>query len=698
MKNQSFLLTLILGITIAVLFPTLQNQWTNLDDTIYIIDNPLVKSLSWENIKKIFTTFQVNGSYNPLVLLSWALDYQFVGLNPQLYHITNLALHLLVTVLVFYFIAKLSKNSYVAFGTSLLFGIHPMHVEAVAWITARKDLLYALFYLLGLLTYLFYLEKSKETNRYKMLVLCFAFFFLALLSKAVAVTFPVILLIIDYFKFRRDVKQLLLEKVLFFVLSALFVYLSIQAQDKGGALQFREFYSILDSLSVGFYGYFTYLIKLIVPYKLSALHPYPTPSGTPNPLYFWWAAVPVLALVLFCIYNFKKSRALVFGFAFFFITLIPVIQVLSFAVSFTADRFTYIPYIGLFFLLSLGIVTVVKKFPKYKKWALGISGIYIIGLGVITFSYSKEWKNSETVWSKIINYYPDYFVSYVNRAAHRIENGRLDEALEDCKIAICLKPDYYLAYYNIGYIYQKKGVYNKAVDYYSQTIDYNKDAYQAYQNRGIMHDKMMNNREALIDFNTSIELKPTDPIAYLNRASHYNQMGEWDDVIKDASKALSLSDEIPQAFYLRGKCFFHKRKFKEGLLDLNKALALAPEMADGYTQRGNLYMTIRQYKKAFTDYKKSIEIDADQFQAHVNLGIILMNTSRFKEALYHYAEAERIDPKNRIVYFNRGLGYKINKQYDKALENFKICLSFRTGDKRAFLEVQSIENILKNKK
>ncbi len=669
------LLSGVLVITFLVLIPTLYNGWTNLDDPMYVLDNPLIRDLSFNGIKQMFSTLHVNGSYNPLVLLSWAIDYSLVGIFPALYHAVNLGLHLICVILVFHLAYVLSKNNSVAFGTALLFGIHPMHVEAIAWITSRKELLYTLFYLLGLITYYWYLEKKILRLSYHYLILSFIFYSCALFSKGSALTFPLVLWLFDYLKNRKDTIRLIIEKLPFLILSILFTYLSIIAQKEGNALQFRAFYSVFDSLSVGFYGYLTYLIKIIYPHTLSALHPYPTPSGSPSPWYFSLAAIPILTITAICIYKLKKARSLVFGFAFYFITLIPVIQVLSFAVSVTADRFTYLPYFGVFYIMSLGIFKLWNQKSQYKKLLVTLCSIYALFLSYTSFNYSATWKNSETVWSRIIEYYPNYFVSYINRSEYRIKNGFLDAALKDCNTAIQIKKDYFLAYYNRGYIYEIQRDNTKAINDYSTSILYNPKAFQAYQNRGILYVQQQKFDLALNDFNHSIKLKPKDALAYLNRASLYEKTGLYDKAIQDATSSIALFELNAKAYYVRAKSFLANNTIDKALNDFSKAITIDPKLAGAYTHRGTIYFEQNLITKAISDFNMAIQLEPQQVDAHINLGIILMNNTQLKQALFHFTKAQQYAPNNYLVYINRALLYKRMHNYQNALKDIEKSIS-----------------------
>ncbi len=691
MIKKNVLLTSALVLTFLILSSTLQNRWTNLDDPIYILENPLIKDLSWEGIIKMFTTFQVNGSYNPLVLLSWSVDYYFFGLNPTAFHVTNLVLHILVTALVFYLALLLSKNKWIAFGTSLLFGIHPMHVEAVAWVTARKDLLYTLFYVAGLIAYYFYLQKQTKA-KWRYFSLCFLFFVLSLFSKGSAITFPLILWAIDYLTKRKGLKIILFEKIPFFVFSIIFTYVSIKAQALGEALQFREFYSVFDSLSVGFYGYFDYLVKLLAPYRLSGLHPYPTPSGTPVPWYFTIAAIPILTIAGYCFYKIRKARVLVFGFGFFFITLIPVIQVLSFAVSVTADRFTYLPYFGLFFLMCSGIVWIINNKPHLKKGTFILSVVFFIFLSITTFQYSQTWKNSETVWTRVIKFYPDYFVSYVNRAAYRINVGEYEKALEDCDKALSLKPDYHLAFYNRGYIYQELGNIEEAIKNYSQTIALNNNASQAYQNRGILYVNIAKSEEAYNDFNNAIRINPKDPIAFLNRASLLRDLKEDTKVIDDASTVISLDSTLLQAYYLRGVSHAKLNQNNRAISDLTKAIHDRSLSANAFKERGLVYLNLEKTESALKDFEASLKLNDNQLDLYIHKAELHLKLSEYDKALFSLERAERINSKNLKVYFLRSIIYQNKGDNLTALNEIEKGLTIQSQDS---VLIEEKKNILK---
>ena len=263
--NIAFCACLILVIVSLSFLPSLKCGLVNWDDDRYLSNTPAVQSLSLTTVKEASTSFFI-GHYQPLTILSYALDYHFYKLNPYHYHLTNLILHLLNSLLVFYLIYLLSGNIIVSFITAILFGLHPLHVESVAWVSERKDVLYSFFFLLSCITYLYYLTKG---NKHKYYILSLFLFLCSLLSKSMAVTLPLLLLLIDYYLKRKPNKTLLLDKIPYFFLSIIFGIIAIF----GVGIRPKVGFSLFGALSAASYATVFYLGKLFLPIKLSCLYP-----------------------------------------------------------------------------------------------------------------------------------------------------------------------------------------------------------------------------------------------------------------------------------------------------------------------------------------------------------------------------------------------------------------------------------------
>ena len=313
--KPGFLFIIIIVITTLAFIPSLKNDFMDTwDDSIYVTNNPLITGCNLYAMKEMFIT-PVNGTYVPIPLLTFAAEYKLFGHNPLPFHITNLILHLLCTLLIFQFLRQLKLNIlFAAFG-ALLAGVHPMRVESVAWITERKDLLYSLFYLASMIAYILYLKAEKRPVRY--LILSMFLFALSLFSKIQAVTLPLSLLLIDYY-FERPLKlQLILEKVPYIILSLFFGIVGIYILHKEGVLKPSEFMSFGDRLLYGFFTLSTYIFRFFAPFNLSAIHPYPVSVGNPLPVFYYLNPLIIFFLGFLVYRSFHKTRAIIFGSLFF---------------------------------------------------------------------------------------------------------------------------------------------------------------------------------------------------------------------------------------------------------------------------------------------------------------------------------------------------------------------------------------------
>jgi protein O-mannosyl-transferase len=327
---------------------SLDNLITNWDDPGYVRDNALIKDLSAEGIKNIFST-PIMGNYHPLTILSYALEYSYAGLTPWLYHLDSVLLHIVVTVLVYCFVQLLTKRPVVAGITALLFGLHPMHVESVAWMAGRKDVLYGAFYMAACIGYLYY-KRTSGSKKWLWYASVVFLFLCSLLSKPVAVTLPVLLLAIDYFENRKWNMGLLLEKLPLFGISIAFGIKSMIDQKAFGSLATQNVhYNFFERLALGGYAFITYLWKAIIPVQLSCFYPYPPKTDNILPAYYYLYIVGALA-VLFGLWLLRRNKVVMFGAMFFLINIVLLLQFIPVGGAILADRYSYLPYIGLFFI------------------------------------------------------------------------------------------------------------------------------------------------------------------------------------------------------------------------------------------------------------------------------------------------------------------------------------------------------------
>lgn len=434
-KGDTFSCLLIAVIVAAAFYPSLANGFTNFDDNAYLTANPLVRSLAPENIRRIFTTTQPHTVFSPLVTLSFALEYHAWGLRPAGFHAVNLLLHVLNAILVFFLIRGISRSRGAAFFTGLLFAIHPLRVESVAWITERKDLLLAFFFLLALLFYVRYLKKGANRD-YLATLLMFA---LAVLAKMSALVLPAALLLMDWKFAGRISRRRWLEKIPFAVILIVYgisSWHSIQAfsmHDPGGepSVTFRNSIWLIPF----------YLQKTLWPSRLSAHYPTDMRFFMP-PL--WLSLLLAIAVIGGTFLALKGSRREgLWGWGFFLLTLLPAFGVIWHFFP-VANRYSYLPAVGLSYVMVMAILAIGKTLRRWKTagiiWLfLAVSSLALFG--TVTFLRCQTWKDSLTLWNDVIGKYPMIPLAYNNRALALRDAGRLEEAVADYTRAIELLPD-----------------------------------------------------------------------------------------------------------------------------------------------------------------------------------------------------------------------------------------------------------------
>ncbi|MGQ0827852.1 MAG: tetratricopeptide repeat protein [Bacteroidota bacterium] len=485
---NKLLLVVLIIVTAAIYFKSLNNQLTTWDDKNYITENKDIRSLHGDSInytiKETFSSY-VMGNYHPLTMLTYCMEYAKYKLNPKPYHVTNLIIHLLNALLVFAFIWLLTQQQWVAFITALLFAIHPMHVESVAWVAERKDVLYSFFYLSALCTYLVYLKKEK--GKWIWYTFIFLLFILGLLSKAMTVTLPIVLFAIDYFLDRKFTGKVILEKLPFIVVSFIFGYIAIEAQKSANAIDDISNYNFFDRILFTSYGIITYLWKMIAPINLSCFYDYPTKVNGMYPAIFYIAPIIILVLAFLIYRSIRFGKDIVFGFGFFLITIVLVLQILPVGGAIIADRYTYLPYIGIFFILARWINNVMEnKLQRSKTLKIPV----IVGFTVfsvlccyLTVQRCKIWNNSLVLWNDVIEKYDASPKAYNGRGDAYTIAKKYDKAVADLSRAIQLKSDYPEAYYNRGLAYYYLGKHEEAISDYTSAIQYNPKLAVAYYNR-----------------------------------------------------------------------------------------------------------------------------------------------------------------------------------------------------------------------
>jgi tetratricopeptide (TPR) repeat protein len=655
--------------TFIVYLPALRGTFTNWDDMVYVNENPYIKALSAANLSDIFSKFYM-GNYHPLAMLSLAIDYQIYGLNPFGFHLTNIVLHIANSLLVMMVLHSLIGRFRVAAIAGLLFGVHALHVESVAWISERKDVLYALFYLLSVYAYTRYIP-GKARNWF---LLSLVFFLLSCFSKGQAVSLALTLVLIDVYAGRKlNETGVIMEKVPFFLLALIFGIVAFRAQAGADATIMANF-PLHQRFAFASYGMLMYILKLLVPVGLSAYYPYPILGAAGDvPTIYWLAMLPAAGFILAMVAAWKHSKPLFFGLAFFFLNIVFLLQLIPVGRAIMADRYAYIPSIGFCFLAGWYLTDIRWVRKEYVTWVL--VGFYALFLGILTFRQSEVWLNSNTLWSNAIEKNERTPVAWYNRGNTRMDSADYKGAIEDYTQCINLDGQFWRAYINRGNARSKVQDYLGSIEDYDAMIGFDSTAVNAYINRANSKRMLKDYPNALTDYNKAERLKPGMAEIYAGRASLKLDMKDYDGAIADLGKALELQPDLTAAYTSRAVVKKAKGDLSGAIADYEKAIRLDGGNSEVYNNMGNLRFQLNDLDGAMNDYAKSIRMNPKDYLGYKNRAAVQFTRRAFRDAEADFSEAIRLNPSSGELYYNRALARKetgdqggATSDYHKAVE------------------------------
>jgi Tfp pilus assembly protein PilF len=515
-----------------------QFAFVNFDDPVYVIQNSHVQSgITHNGLHWAFTT-KYFGLWNPLVWLSFMLDYQLYGLNAGGYHLTNLILHILSTILLFRLFNRMTGEIWKSAFVAALFALHPLHVESVAWVSERKDVLSAFFWLLTLCIYVYYTEKPV-VKRY--LLVLFAFI-LALMSKPMVVSLPFIMILLDYwplkrFELKKDnlIMWQLKEKMPFLVLSAILVITTLYIPDNND-LEQLPFGLRYANAPVSF---MTYLENTFMPNDLAVCYPFSDQIPFRHSLGALLLIIFISAVVIAMI---KRLPYLFVGWFWYFITIIPVIGIVHIADFAMADRYYYLPSIGISVILAWGIPLLFPNKETRKMILFPAAIAFITLMSTLTWQQCGYWKNSIELWTHTLQATKDNALAHNNLGLALFAEGKVEESIKHYSEAIRITQGDAPAYSNRGNAYTLLGQYQQAISDYNEAIRLKPYYAPAFYNRGNVYKDLGQYEQAIKDFDDTIRLSPYYTRAYNKRAVVYLNLGNKEMVCSDAHKACELED------------------------------------------------------------------------------------------------------------------------------------------------------------
>jgi len=649
----------ILLLTILIYSNSIKNDFIyQLDDDVYITNCNDIKAFSTANFDAIFSTAYA-GLYLPLTMLTYMIEYHFFGLDPAAYHTTNLLLHLINIMLVFMLIYKIKPKPLVAGFVALFFAIHPMHVEAVSWLSERKDLLFSLFYLIGLNTYVLYARKKQS----KYFLITLVVFILSLLSKPLAISFPLFLVMIDWYLGRKFNLRVISEKVPFFVLSLVFGLTAIHfaktlnPQDDITPVVswFNRFFIVSDAILF-------YLYKVVAPFNLSVYHYYPKTTNGFIPAGFYFSAVLLLAIAILIlwllIYKLKNSRKdIIFGLAFFVIPTAFVLQLVPVGRAYAAERYTYLSYIGIFFIIAFFADQFLSNksalSAKMKPWLTGIFVMVTIVFSYLTLDRNKDWKDSLTLFTDLIEKNPEHGHPYLARGITKFQFGDNKGALEDYNLSIKYDSTDSKAYSNRASVRGIFGDYQGALEDCNKSLQIEPGYVNALNNRAAAKLYLNDLTGAFEDYSTAIRLDSLNPKSYKNRIAVSERLEKTSQLLADFSKLLQFEPSNPSHYVGRGNVYYKTKNFELAIEDFTIALKLNSSLYNVYFDRGNSYFNTGNFDLAVKDFTMVIEKEKEKAPAYFNRGICYLKLNQIENACSDWEQAMNYGNPDAINQINR---------------------------------------------
>ena len=641
------LLCLILVMLIlAVFWPVNRQQFIAIDDDKYVYENPAVRSgLNAESFRYALTE-PVMGHYHPLTMLSYLADVTLFGVDPGAIKRSNLLLHIANTLLLFLLLKRMTGTLWRSLFVAAFFAIHPLHVEPVVWIASRKDMLSTFFLMLTLCSYAWYVKRPGPA-RYGLVALCLV---LGLLSKAILMTTPCLLLVLDYWPLRRfgeswnarAVRRLALEKVPLLCLSA--VAAVVAALSAAVAMGSLEALPLRIRLMNGVVAYATYLLRMVWPHHLAVLYPHPA-----NTLYLaqvFAAALVLAALTALPLWQARRRPFLIVGWLWFLGTLAPVIGLIQAGPQASADRYTYVSLIGLFIAVVWGASSVAAAWRYQRVLAGAAGGIAVAALSLAAAVQVSYWRDSETLFTHTLKVTTRNAVIHNNLGNVLLDQGRLDEAFQHYATAVRIDHKYAYAHTNLGAMYRRRGELEKALEYCAKAVELDPNYADGHSNLGNVYFSQGKHDKAITHYTKALELDPNKANTYSNLGNALLRKGETGRAVAAYREALRLDPASASAHSNLGGAFFTQGKLDEAMAHYRKALELKPDYADAHCNLGTALLSQGQLEGAVDHLTKAAALNPTSAGAHTRLANALALQGKLQDAAKHYAKALELNPKD----------------------------------------------------
>ena len=733
-------------------------EFINLDDPRYVTENPTIKQgITLQGIRWAFTSVYA-ANWHPLTWISHMLDVQLFGMNPGMHHLVNVFFHIINTLLLFFVFQGMTGAILKSAAVAALFALHPLHVESVAWVSERKDVLSTFFWMLTMMGYMWYV-KSRNLTRY--LIVVFSYI-LGLLSKPMLVTLPFVLLLLDFWPLKRvnlfqainkatdkgesivgfnsrwsGPSIILLDKIPLILLALISSVITFFAQKSWGAVVSSRYYLPIGiRIANAANSYIAYLGKMFWPINLAVFYPYPDVFHPYNIVLCFSIFLLITVLVLIAA---KSLPYLMVGWLWYLGTLVPVIGIVQVGSQSMADRYTYIPLIGIFIIVVWGLSDIVGRW-SYGKAALGgISMVVFVFLTWTTWEQISFWKNSETLFRHALQVTKNNDLAHLQFGYTLLHKGDVDGAIKYYREALRINPANPKAYIDLGDAHRERKDIKTAIGYYLKGLEIDPNNADAHTTLAELLAGVGNTDEAIKHFNEALKIDHGSIEANNNLGNLMSRKGNYDEAIKHYTEALSIDPHQADVYNNLGPTFIYKSNIKKAIEYYNDALREKPDYTEAakhlnnamiykkrleellmrtqksmkvnpydpivITRLGDIYRQLGEYDEAVAQYNEAISIQPKFIQAMNGLLLVYSNRQEYTKALDVLQGMEQIQPGNPDVYYNIACIYAKQNMSDKSIEYLKQSIEKgfhnwelikRDPDLASIRNTASINELIKN--
>lgn len=622
-----FLVSLVVvgAIVSAAHWPALSRESLSFDDEQYLLENQLVQNPSWKSSRRFLTEVlypsTVRGYYQPLAMISLMADYAMGGRTDNLtsFRITSLVLHLVNTALIILLLYQLFGEPWAAALVGLLFGVHPLTVESIPWLSERKTLLAAFFVLWSLI---FYVRFCRCGNR-KIYFVCMAFFILALMSKPTSTPLPLLMLLLDYWPLNRIAKKTVAEKIPFFILGIIAAIITFLSQKNTADVIMPSEYGLMRIPLIVCHNIIFYLCKFIWPVRLSAFYPFPKPFTLQNPMVLV-GVIGTVVLIAALLVSLRWTRSLLTGWLFFFLAIFPTLGIIGFHPVIAADRHAYLPMLG--FLLPLAALLTcfcrVSTAIFSRRHILALVLVLLVSTAeIVTLRrYLAHWRDTVTHYKYMLSLTPDYHTLHNNLALAFGRLDRTDEAIEHYYRSLQLKSNSYEVHNNFGNALLKKGKIDEAIEHYRKAISLTKN--------------LRLRRNSLPGFAE----------AHYNLANTLFMQGHFNEAVEHYNQALKLTPYDADTYFGLGLTLAKLKKYSQAIEHYKKAIELKPNFIIARGRLGLALAAVDEIDEAIKEFRIVLSARPEDAEMHFNVGVLLERKGKITEAINAYQQALRINP------------------------------------------------------